>query len=238
MPTTSQAAINFEPWHQLLVEYVNDRGQVDYQRWKATGQAVAQLNAWLATLQSTELSSWPDEDTKLALLINLYNALTIRQVLRKYPIDSVRPTVFGVPNLAAFKLFFSKPVYTLGDRTLSLDNLEHDLIRKQFAEPRIHFALVCASVSCPILRNEAYRPETLAQQLEQSAQDFLNDATKNRYDAASNTLYCSKIFQWYEKDFLTVSSTIPTYVQQYLKQALPSDAAVKYLPYNWQLNRV
>ncbi|MEN8447626.1 MAG: DUF547 domain-containing protein, partial [Cyanobacteria bacterium J06555_13] len=133
-------------------------------------------------------------------------------------------------------LFFSKPIYRVGNRNLSLDNIEHDLIRKQFAEPRIHFALVCASFSCPILRNEAYRPATIDQQLTQAAQNFINDTTKNRYDKVENTLYCSKIFQWYEQDFLAVSDSIPAYFKTYLKQQLSETPHVQYLPYDWSLN--
>ena len=229
--------IDFEPWHQLLGEYVTPQGQVDYQRWKGDVDAIAQLQAWLTSLQTTALSGLP-QDTQLALLSNLYNALTINQVLGKYPIDSVRPSILGVPNLASFKLFFSKPIYQLSGQKLSLDGIEHDLLRKQFAEPRIHFALVCASFSCPQLRNEAYRPETISQQLDHAAQQFINDSEKNRYDSTNNILFCSKIFQWYEKDFLTVSDSIPAYCQQYSEQSIEPTAVVEFLPYDWQLNKI
>ncbi len=229
--------IDFEPWHQLLGEYVTPKGQVDYQRWKGDVDAIAQLQDWLVSLQTTELSALP-QNTQLALLINLYNALTINQVLGKYPIDSVRPSIMGMPNLASFKLFFSKPVYQLGVQKLSLDGIEHDLLRRQFSEPRIHFALVCASISCPQLRNEAYRPETISHQLDDAAQQFINDPEKNRYDGADNILYCSKIFQWYEKDFLSERRSIVEYFQKYSQQQISADAAIEYLPYDWRLNKL
>ena len=98
-------------------------------------------------------------DDQLALLINLYNALTIQQVLAAYPIDSICPKILGIPNWLAFWRFFSRTVFAMNGTALSLNTIEHGILRKQFKEPRIHFALVCASMGCPVLRNEAYLPD-------------------------------------------------------------------------------
>ncbi len=133
--------LDFTPWNTLLQTYADDQGRVDYARWQQ--QALPDLNAWLASLPNT-LDGLASEDS-LALLINLYNALTIQQVLKRYPIDSILPQVLGLPNWLAFWRFFNRSLYMLDGKSVSLNNLEHDLLRPQFKEPRLHFALVCAS---------------------------------------------------------------------------------------------
>ena len=237
MSSLISPTIDFDPWHLLLTRYVNAQGLVDYQRWKADEGAIAQLKTWLTSLQTTNLETL-EPNTSLALLLNLYNALTIRQVLEKYPIESIRPTVLGVPNWISFKLFFSSSIYKLNDQNLSLDNIEHNLLRKKFSEPRIHFALVCASSGCPQLRNEAYWPDKVRGQLEQDAQQFIRNPEKVRYDAQTNILYCSKIFKWYEEDFVAAARSVTEYIQQYSHQQILPSAQIEHLPYSWQLNDV
>jgi len=227
--------IEFEPWHQLLENYVDSYGQVNYRKWKIDGGAIAQLKTWLISLQNIDLDTL-EPDTSLALLLNLYNALTIRQVLEKYPIESIRPTILGVPNWLAFKLFFSSSLYKLNDQNLSLDDIEHNLLRKKFFEPRIHFALVCASSGCPQLRNEAYWPGKVREQLEQDAQQFIRNSEKVRYDGQTNILYCSKIFKWYGEDFVAAAHSVTEYIHQYSDQPMLPSAQIEYLPYSWQLN--
>ncbi len=228
--------LNFTPWNQLLQEYVNDQGLVDYRRWQQ--EAEGALGDWLKSLRSVDLEQLPPED-KLALLINLYNALTIQQVLAAYPLPSVCPTFLGVPNWWAFWRFFRRPVFEMNSRSLSLDGIEHGILRQEFQEPRIHFALVCASMGCPVLRNEAYLPDIVEAQLETDANNFIHNPAKVMFDRDSGILYCSKIFKWYEKDFLQTAASVPAYISLYLK-AYPevSEAlAVQYLPYRWALNQ-
>ncbi|MEM9945752.1 MAG: DUF547 domain-containing protein [Cyanobacteria bacterium P01_D01_bin.36] len=226
--------IDFTPWNDLLTRYVAD-GQVDYARWQT--ESVDRLDQWLKSVSSVQIDPL-DEQSAIAFLINLYNALAIQQVLRKYPIDSIRPTVLGIPNLASFLRFFKKDIYTLNGQSLSLDNIEHDILRSRYSESRIHFALVCVSASCPSLRPNAYLPTQLNAQLQEDTQQFINNPEKVKYDAPSNTLYCSKIFKWYEEDFLKRSPSIISYIQQYLPntQILPN-TTIEYLPYSWQLNQ-
>ena len=226
--------IDFTPWNDLLTRYVAD-GQVDYARWQT--ESVDRLDQWLKSVSSVQIDPL-DEQSAIAFLINLYNALAIQQVLRKYPIDSIRPTVLGIPNLASFLRFFKKDVYTLNGQSLSLDNIEHDILRSRYSESRIHFALVCVSASCPSLRPNAYLPTQLNAQLQEDTQQFINNPEKVKYDAPSNTLYCSKIFKWYEEDFLKRSPSIISYIQQYLPNTqIPPNVAIEYLPYSWQLNQ-
>jgi len=228
--------LNFSPWNQLLQEYVNDRGQVDYARWQQ--EAEGALSDWLKSLRKVNLEELPTDD-KLALLINLYNALTIQQVLATYPIDSICPTILGVPNWLAFWRFFNRQVFDLKGTPLSLNAIEHGILRKQFKEPRLHFALVCASMGCPLLRNEAYLPDIVEAQLETDANNFIHNTDKVLFDQDSGILYCSKIFKWYAKDFLLVADSIPAYIGQYLTEypEVSRALAVQYLPYCWDLNR-
>lgn len=226
--------LNFAIWDSLLQEYVNDQGQVDYGRWQQA--SLVELEQWLTDMSDVDLQSL-DRMQAIALLLNLYNALTLRQVLYQYPIHSIRPQVLGIPNWLAFLRFFTQTVYCLNGQSLSLNTIEHSMLR-QHLEPRIHFALVCASVGCPLLRAEAYVPDQLTAQLEEDCERFINNPDKVRYDTARQTLFCSKIFKWYQADFLTVAESIPAYIDRYYNAAqLPASVTVVYLPYSWDLNQ-
>lgn len=227
--------LNFTPWNTLLQTYVDDQGRVDYARWQR--EAAPDLDAWLEAMPNT-LDDLASEEA-LALLINLYNALTIQQVLKRFPIDSVLPRVLGIPNWLRFWRFFNRSVYGLNGKSLSLDGIEHGNLRPRFKEPRIHFALVCAAAGCPILRNEAYWPDIVEAQLETDAHRFIHNPDKVRYDAATGVLYCGKIFKWYSEDFLRVAPSVPDYIGTYLAPNPPLSALTKvhYLPYDWSLNQ-
>ncbi|MGF1459705.1 MAG: DUF547 domain-containing protein [Leptolyngbyaceae cyanobacterium] len=227
--------IDFAPWDTLLRTYVDDRGRVDYERWQQVSKP--SLDDWLRSISETSLEAL-DQTSAIAFLINLYNALTIQQVLQRYPIDSIRPTLLGLPNWWTFFRFFTKDIYMLRGRSLSLNAIEHDILRAQYSESRIHFALVCASEGCPWLRAGAYWPDKLHQQLDEEAHQFIHNPEKVRYQADSNLLYCSKIFKWYSSDFCAEAETLTAYINQYQTMApIPSGAEIAYLPYSWQLNQ-
>lgn len=226
--------IDFGPLDDMLREYVSE-GTVDYERWQA--ESVDRLEQWLAAVGSVDIEQL-DREGAIAFLINLYNALVIRQVLQKYPIDSIRPEILGIPNWVSFLLFFKKKIYTLNGESLSQDNIEKDILRDRYSEPRIHFALVCASSGCPLLRSEAYLPAKLNEQLNEDALRFINNPEKVKYNKANQTLYCSKIFKWYKEDFLTQADSIPKYIQSYhIDAQIPTDIEIEHLPYSWALNQ-
>ncbi len=226
---------NFEQWDQLLHQYV-DQGKVDYRAWQADSAALKQ---WLNEISSADGVENLEPNQQLALWLNLYNALVIDQVLERYPIDSIRPTFLGIPNWISFLQFFQRNVIKINNQPYNLNQIEHDTIRPQFRDPRIHFALVCAAVGCPLLRNEAYQPERVQQQLEEDAQRFINNPQKVRCEPPF--LYCSQIFKWYEKDFLIQHPSISVYIQQYLSPTVPdamrSGLTIRYLTYDWSLNQ-
>jgi len=232
------ATIDLRIWDELLQRYVDDLGRVNYQRWKAEGADV--LRKWLESLADVDLADFTDADARLALWLNAYNAIAISQVLEVYPIASIRPKVLGIPNWLSFLDFFTRSNTIVGGKKYSLNQIEHAILRPEFAEPRIHFALVCASVGCPLLRRGAYFPESVRTQLEADASRFIHNADKVRYDAQKKTLYLSKIFKWYEEDFVKAAGSVAEYVGGYLgpEAAVGDGWAIVFLPYDWNLNRV
>lgn len=228
--------IQFEVWDQLLHQYVDRQGRVNYAVWQR--ESAGRLQQWLDQIAQEDWRKCEPE-TQLALWLNLYNALTIAQILRVYPIQSIQPKILGLPNWLGFFQFFERSIYEFNGEQYSLNRIEHKVLRQQFTEPRIHFALVCASIGCPLLRSEAYQPETVQQQLEGDALRFINNPDKVRYDANANILYCSKIFKWYGQDFLKIAPSIPAYIRNYLQteREIREDGAIAYLPYDWNLNR-
>ena len=230
--------IDFRIWDELLQRYVDDLGRVNYRRWKAEGADV--LRVWLESLADVDLADFTDADARLALWLNAYNAIAISQVLEVYPIASIRPKVLGIPNWLSFLDFFTRSNTIIGGKKYSLNQIEHAILRPEFAEPRIHFALVCAAVGCPLLRRGAYFPESVRTQLEADASRFIHNPDKVRYDAQKKTLYLSKIFKWYEEDFVKAAGSVAEYVGGYLgpEAAVGDGWAIVFLPYDWNLNRV
>lgn len=229
--------IDFHPWDALLRQYVDERGRVDYQAWQQEKpQAIFE---WISSLDKCNINLDERSNLQLALWLNLYNAFTISTILESYPIDSILPKIFGIPNWLAFLLFFSSRKYLFLGRRYSLGEIERDILQKKFQEPRIHFAIVCASLGCPLLRNGAYLPDRVQEQLDEDASRFINNPDKVSYDSESGTVYCSKIFKWYRQDFLKVSPSVQEYIRSYLETDLPLTAStpIRYLYYDWNLNQ-
>ncbi len=231
-------SIDFSTWDDLLQRYVDAGGRVNYRRWKA--EAADVLSAWLATLADVDLAAVTDADARLALWLNAYNAIAISQVLEVYPIASIRPKILGIPNWLAFLDFFTRSNSIIGGKKYSLNQIEHAILRPSFAEARIHFALVCAALGCPLLRRGAYFPESVRAQLEADTSSFIRNPDKVRYDAAKKTLYLSKIFEWYGEDFVQAAGSVAEYAGAYLRPevAVDDEWAIVFLPYDWSLNQV
>ncbi len=209
---------------QILQENVED-GEVNYAGIKSD----TKFNQYLKTLEPTQ--EFENDDEELAYWINTYNALAIKGIL-----DGNSPkTFFGRQK------FFKRVKYNVGGMRINLYDLEHKIIIP-FGDPRIHFAINCASGSCPKLLAESYKPENLEQQLDQVAKSFLNDKSRNHFDHEKKTAYLSKIFDWFEKDFVKHSGSVQKYIAQYVEDPEVSKALaneeykVKYLKYDWSLN--
>ncbi|MFN0068771.1 MAG: DUF547 domain-containing protein [Limisphaerales bacterium] len=221
-------------WGRVL-DTVLSSNRVDYAGLKARPAELDAYLAEVAAVPAAEFASWPRAD-RLALLLNLYNAATFRLIADHYPVGSIR-SIGTLPG-AAWRL----PVVRLGGQLMTLDHLEHQVIRAEYAEPRIHFALVCAAVSCPPLRPEPFAGARLDAQLDDQTRLFLADADKNRLDAATGTLHLSPIFKWFKEDFTVGDRTLEAWVKPFL----PADTAralgaarrvkVKFTDYDWALN--
>ncbi len=206
-------------WNDLLQKHVSNNGNVDYKGFK---KYQFELNNYFKVLNDSLPNETHSREYSLAFWINAYNAFTIDLILRNYPIKSIKD----------IKNPWDQRLWKLGNKWYNLNDIEHQILRKM-DEPRIHFAIVCASVSCPKLRNEAYTAEKLEQQLTKATKDFLNDSSKNTL--TSDKMELSKIFQWFTKDF-TQNGSLIDFINQYYETEISSQAKKTFKEYNWDLN--
>ena len=192
----------------------------------------ARFEAYLGHLARVDPNALPTRDERLAFWINAYNAFAIRGIL-----GGLSPsTLWGRYE------YFIKHRYQVGGAMINLYDLERAILVKEFKEPRIHFAIVCASRSCPKLRSEAYVAQRLNVQLEESARAFINDPGRNRFDRARREARLSRIFDWFDEDFIGRSGSLIDYVRQYVAdESLVLELAaepysVEFLEYDWNLN--
>jgi len=222
--------VNHAPWDALLKKYVDAAGLVDYRGFQQDSVA---LNDYLQQLATHLPSPAWSEAERLAYWLNAYNAFTIQRVLRDYPIRSIRE-LGGEQTL--LNTVWDQPFIVMGSEHYSLNDLEHRLIRRQFADNRIHFALVCAARSCPRLRNEAYEATELNEQLDAQAREFINNPGKNNL-AAPEAPAVSAIFDFYPEDFAKNGSTsVPELINRYAEHPIDAAAPLRFLAYDWTLN--
>jgi len=216
-------------WNTLLNKYVDEAGYVDYKGFKSEEKA---LNEYLTVLSKNHPdNSWKRND-RLAFWINAYNAFTVKLIVKNYPVKSIKDLGGSIYKVnTPWDIKFIK----IGEEVYDLNNIEHGMIRKEFSDPRIHFAVNCASVSCPKLRNEAYVGTTIEQQLEDQAKYFINNKVKNQIKSTKKAKL-SKIFRWYKGDFTSSGMSIVEYINQYADVKLEADAKIEFLDYDWDLN--
>ena len=230
MSATATTPPTYAGWSSLLKQEVSERGLVNYRSLRADS---LRLNAYLQDLATHMPSkSWTDND-RLAYWINAYNAYTVQLIIRHYPVKSIK-------DLGGDKIFVNTPwdkhFIHLGGIAYSLNDIEHRIIRKQFPDNRIHLALVCAAMSCPRLRNEAYTGPNLNAQLDDQGRDFLNNSAKNKLTPADKP-QVSSIFNFYPKDFTkNGSKSVQEFINRYATDKIKPDAMLSYLTYNWALN--
>ncbi len=237
---TAQAAEPFDQTHApfaRVLSAVVKEAHVDYAKLKA---APLELDTYLrevAAVPPAEFARWSEAD-RLALHLNLYNAQTLRLIIDHYPLKSIRS--IGLLPGAAWRGLIVRQ----GGQIMSLSHLENKVIRVDYQEPRIHFALVCAAVGCPPLRHEPYVGSRLNEQLDDQARQFLATAEKNRFDPATATLHLSPIFKWYDEDFIKPAGSLAAYVKPFLpavqRDALgePAKVKVSFTDYDWALNEL
>lgn len=222
----SYAAVDHAPWSALLARYVDDQGRVAYKDLQTNDHAA--FAAYLAALAQAQTDGMSEVEEK-AFWINAYNAAIVSGVLQGYTAES----------LLGRKRLFSWFTLRIAGKDRTPDEIEHQILRQKFHDPRVHFTIVCASSSCPKLRREAYVLERLDAQLNEATQAFLADSTRNQIEAKAIAL--SKIFSWFAEDFRNSAGSVVAFVRRFVsleKQAMLNftDSDLRYLEYNWTLN--
>jgi uncharacterized membrane protein YdjX (TVP38/TMEM64 family) len=217
------------PFDALLKRHVTQGGEVDYEG--LLGEASA-LDGYITALGTAPFSAL-GRDEKLALLVNAYNAFTLRLILDHWPVASIR-------DIPAGKRWKDRR-WSLGGRTLSLDQIEHEEIRPKFREPRVHFALVCAARGCPPLSREAYVGARIDSQLEDQARYVHSQPRWFRWDASSNTAHLTELYRWYGGDFEGEAGSVLRFVGRYAPPVQEAIAAnrpprIQWIEYDWSLN--
>ena len=214
----------------LLKKYVKN-GRVDYAGFKSEETKLDKYLKILEVVDSKSLS----KDEQFAFYANAYNAWTIKLILSGYP------EVKSIKDLGSlFQSPWKKEIVRIEGDVVTLDNVEHDILRPRFKDPRVHFAINCAAISCPPLRREPFQGDILNSQLDDSTRSFLNDPTSYKIDG--NKFYVSRIFKWFGEDFdHDVLSFYQKYADGDLKQKLSENRKkiqIKYLDYDWSLNKL
>jgi len=229
--------IDHSEWDALLQKYCNENGMVDYTAWHRSTSDRQRLEKYLAQLSTADPKRSAKADAKMAFWINAYNAVTIDGILRVYPTTSIRN---HTAKLFGYNIW-DDLLLPVGDRNYSLNQMEHDVLRKM-GDPRIHFAIVCASIGCPPLLNRAYQSQELDSQLTANAKRFFGNRTKFQYDVSQKTMELSPILKWFSEDFgadqAALLRTITPFLPDEPAQALAASGqvSVSYLDYDWGLN--
>lgn len=252
--SSTPSIFDYSSYARLLDNYVERDGRVAYHQLVENQSDLDDFYDLIASYSpDSHPQLFPDRNSQLAYWINSYNSTVIKGVIHYYPINSVADVpppalLFFLPGKSGF-FFFQR--FTYGGVETNLYYLENSVIRSRYSDPRVHFALNCASRSCPQLPDVPFYPETLDEQLNQEADKFINSTDNVRYDAEDNILHLSSIFNWYEDDFLSwlahkypmQTPALIDYILPYLKaetahlieKKRPS-LKIKYLPYDWGLN--
>ncbi len=227
----SSPKVYHSDWTNYLSKYVRKDGFVNYQ---GMVNDKAQLSLYTKRLsENPPGKNWSDAE-KIAYWINAYNAFTLKLIVDNYPVESIKnlnPTL----SIPLVRTVWTQKWFQIGGEYFSLDEIEHKILRKDFEEPRIHFAVNCASISCPMLRQEAYTADRLDQQLDEQARIFINDEKRNIIEP--NQIKISKIFKWFSADFIK-EGTMIDFLNQYSEIKIDQDARIEHLDYHWGLNDV
>jgi len=216
---TAVVASIHDNWDALLKKYVSASGDVDY---KGFMSASKQLDAYLEVLSNNRPEDSDLSEEAMAFYINVYNAATVKLILDNYPVASIRDINNGKP--------WDKVWIKLGDKEFSLNNIEHDILRPRFKDERVHFAVNCASASCPKIANKAFYGSNLDAFLDKLTREFVNDGDLNTI--STNSAQLSKLFQWYQGDF----DNVIDFVNRYSNVKIKSSAKITYKDYKWDLN--
>jgi hypothetical protein len=242
--SVSIAPLSYESYRKILQTYVSTQGLVDYSALQTNPQPLKDVVVQLGAVAPSTYAAWGDPD-KIAFLINAYNAITLESIINQKPLKKSIKDIFGVWNFAK---------HTVAGEAKTLDDIEHNILRKNFNEPRIHAALVCAAMSCPPLRREPYIGAKLNEQLDDQVRQWLSNGHGLKIDRAQNQVSVSSIFKWFGEDWQKSYGAADKFVGKPTERAVlnfisrylsPKDQSylakgsykLKYLNYDWSLNR-
>jgi Protein of unknown function, DUF547 len=242
--SVSIAPLSYESYRKILQTYVSTQGLVDYSALQTNPQPLKDVVVQLGAVAPSTYAAWGDPD-KIAFLINAYNAITLESIINQKPLKKSIKDIFGVWNFAK---------HTVAGEAKTLDDIEHNTLRKNFNEPRIHAALVCAAMSCPPLRREPYIGAKLNEQLDDQVRQWLSNGHGLKIDRAQNQVSVSSIFKWFGEDWQKSYGAADKFVGKPTERAVlnfisrylsPKDQSylakgsykLKYLNYDWSLNR-
>lgn len=246
---------NYADYAAVLGKHVDANGMVNYERLKSHPDKLDAFIGAMARLDPNVYQRWSDND-KIAFWLNAYNALTLKVVTDHYPIKAsfLRSLVYPSNSIRQIEGVWDEIEFEVLGERLTLDEIEHEILRKEFNEPRIHMALVCAALGCPPLRTEPYVGARLDEQLDEQARRFLSNPQKFRIDRRRDTVYLSSIFKWFGGDFVKTyapaagigrhdreTSAVLMFIASYLEgpdktYILSGAYRIKYLDYDWSLN--
>jgi hypothetical protein len=253
---TTIVSISVDAYDRLLHDYVDDSGLVNYAALKDNPAGLDAFVADMGRLDPARFAEW-DRDTRLAFWINAYNAITLQRILDHYPIDRgglIKAVLYPVNSIRQIDGVWTELTSPVLGQPMTLDHIEHEILRKEFDEPRIHAAIVCAAKGCPPLRAEAFRAENINAELDDQCRKFLGAAHRFRVDRDKNVVHLSPILKWFAEDFVAKYSGLGPigghdandsaalqFARQYVDAAdadYIANAAyrVQYLDYDWSLN--
>ena len=216
----SEVIVDHSIWNELLKKYVDEQGMVDYKGFQKDKAGLDEYLSMLSKQNPTE--KWSVQEL-LAYYINTYNAYTVNLIVENYPVKSIKD--INGP--------WTRGIVPIGDTDLSLGGIENGILRKM-NEPRIHFAINCASNSCPKLLNEAFVPSKIDRQLERVTKEFINS---DKNDIRSQNPKLSSIFDWYRKDFIVNGKVdVIAYINRYSDTKIALETSIEYKNYDWNLN--
>lgn len=245
----------YDDYDAVLETYVNDQGMVNYEELKTDRERLDAFAATIATLDPKVYDQWT-ENQKIAFWINAYNVLTLQTIINHYPIQPSFLASLRFPKNSIRQIpgVWDELQFAVMGRKMTLDEIEHETLRKNFNEPRIHMALVCAAMGCPPLRNEPFTGQGLDAQLDDQTRRFLENPQKFRIDPVNSRVYLSPIFKWFGKDFIKTYGTDEKFagrneaeraVLNFISGHIDEDVAkylatgeydLEYLDYDWSLN--
>lgn len=246
----------YEELDTTLEEFVSADALVNYEGLKKNNKSLTNFLEKVKTLSAESFAEW-NKKQQIVFWINTYNALILKSVINNYPIQSsfLRSLVYPKNSVQQIEGVFSKTTHVVMGSEVTLDKIEHDILREKFKEPRIHIALVCAAMGCPPLRRESYRAEKLDEQYNDQAKRYLQKYKNYRLDPVSRNIAVPKIFKWFIEDFSTYSAhegggyiagdSAEKGVMGYIYNHLPpkdqlalarGNYTLSFLDYDWTLN--